>query len=208
MEKPTCSASDCENLARSGKAEYCEKHYYRLRRTGTLNALPWHKRGQCSIEGCNKPESHRLMCSMHASRTSRHGDPQVTHRPRQLGACNLPDCDRPKESNGMCELHARRTRTNGDPHTVLQGKPHEGAANHNWVGDAVGYEGWHARLRKEQGAAANQRCVDCGEQARDWSYNHDSPDERSSPDGPYALSADCYSPRCKRCHIIFDLNRA
>lgn len=207
MEKPTCSVSDCSNFARSGNAEYCEKHYYRLRRTGSLNAKPWHKRGRCTIEGCGKPEFHRSLCSMHAARVRRHGDPQVTHRPRQRGTCVLPGCSRPKESRGMCELHARIMRLNGDPHIVLQGKPGEGEANHNWVGDAVGYEGWHARLRKEQGAAAKQQCVDCDKPARDWSYNHDSLDERVSPDGPYALSAEHYSPRCKRCHIVFDLNR-
>jgi hypothetical protein len=49
--------------------------------------------------------------------------------------------------------------------------------------------------------------VDCGLPAQDWSYNHDAEAEIDSPDGPYALDADHYSPRCKPCHIALDLHQ-
>lgn len=32
-----CEFPNCQNKARSNSAKYCEKHYYRIRRTGTLN---------------------------------------------------------------------------------------------------------------------------------------------------------------------------
>ena len=36
MAKKICSVDCCSNPARSESAEYCEKHYYRMRRNGTL----------------------------------------------------------------------------------------------------------------------------------------------------------------------------
>lgn len=35
---PKCQIESCENRARSGKNRYCEKHYYRIRRTGSPEA--------------------------------------------------------------------------------------------------------------------------------------------------------------------------
>jgi len=158
----------------------------------------------CTVVDCQKPQAAGQMCAMHYARFTRHGDPTITVRLRQVGSCNIEGCDEPKESKGWCEKHARRARLNGDPLIVLQGKPASGSLNHNWVGDQVSYEGWHQRVRKAKGAASLHACVDCGDAASDWSYDHASDDERTSNDGPYALDLDHYVPRCRRCHITFD----
>lgn len=79
--------------------------------------------------------------------------------------------------------------------------------------DEVTYEAVHMRLRRERGAASTHLCVQCGEQARDWAYQHDDPGERIGPvtsqDGKtYMLSftanLDAYKPMCILCHVRFD----
>lgn len=55
-------------------------------------------------------------------------------------------------------------------------------------------DAFHQRMRKVKGKASLQRCVDCGSQARDWSYVHDTA----------ADNMDNYVPRCRRCHIEYD----
>ncbi|MDX3405116.1 hypothetical protein PV708_02485 [Streptomyces sp. ME02-6977A] len=65
------------------------------------------------------------------------------------------------------------------------------------------------RLRRERGAASEQECVDCGGQARDWSYDHQDAEEVSGPDRAgrtvkYSLKLGHYQPRCKPCHSKFD----
>jgi hypothetical protein len=69
-----CTAEGCETRRRSAASAYCEKHYYRLRRRGTLEARSWHKRGGCSVEGCTDPERHDGVCIKHWTRLRRHGD--------------------------------------------------------------------------------------------------------------------------------------
>ena len=76
-----CAAEDCDKPIRTSGDLHCEMHYYRLRRNGTLDANPWHKRGLCSIEECDQPEDALGLCSKHAARKQRHGDPhKVIHQ--------------------------------------------------------------------------------------------------------------------------------
>lgn len=53
----------------------------------------------------------------------------------------------------------------------------------------------HKRLYRKYGKAAEQICVDCGKQARDWSLKsgHEYSDRRED-----------YDPRCKSCHVKYD----
>lgn len=73
------------------------------------------------------------------------------------------------------------------------------------------YKTVHNRMTKQFGSARNYECVDCGEQALQWSYNGGDPKElvqRTGPSNtPLAYSADpsYYSPRCKRCHLEYDV---
>ena len=57
-----------------------------------------------------------------------------------------------------------------------------------------GYKTVHSRVTAQLGKASEQDCVDCGEQAQDWSKAHDR-------DG---LSVYDYDARCKKCHCLYD----
>lgn len=71
--------------------------------------------------------------------------------------------------------------------------------------DVVDYARVHDRLREVFGRAADHPCVDCGNQARDWSYDHQDPNERVSPRGlVFTEDLSHYAPRCISCHRNFD----
>ena len=207
MTKPNCTVPECPKPARSMTSPHCEMHYWRLRRSGTLNAKPWHVLTTCTVPDCGRPERGNALCEMHFMRDLRHSDPMVTYRPRQVGECTIDGCAEPKESHGWCKMHARRARHNGDPLVVKQGKPQMGELHHNWVGDDVTYGAWHDRIRAARGRAALYPCADCGNAAADWSYDHTGVIEKQSDSGPYALDLDCYQPRCSRCHMALDGTR-
>jgi hypothetical protein len=67
-----CAVEDCANPSRTAGAVYCEMHYARRRRTGSLDAP-----AICSIDDCEKPTKRSGMCSMHNNRVARHGSPHI-----------------------------------------------------------------------------------------------------------------------------------
>ena len=84
----------------------------------------------------------------------------------------------------------------------------KGSCNWRWKGDDVAYFGAHHRLIKALGSAREHPCADCGEPAREWSYDNLDPDERTQEVRGslirYSLKQAHYSPRCARCHRSFD----
>ncbi|WP_292988369.1 hypothetical protein [Mycobacterium sp.] len=71
--------------------------------------------------------------------------------------------------------------------------------------NSTSYAATHARLTHRRGRARRQRCIDCGAPARHWSYDHQDPNELTSPAGlEYSLDLDHYEPRCQPCHQTFD----
>jgi hypothetical protein len=49
-------------------------------------------------------------------------------------------------------------------------------------------------------------CVDCGEPASGWSYDHEDQNELTTPAGhPYSADPTHYAARCTKCHKKFDL---
>lgn len=52
----------------------------------------------------------------------------------------------------------------------------------------------HRRIHRKHGAASNHKCVDCNQQARDWSLNGNV----------YTDKVEDYSPRCRSCHVKRD----
>ena len=61
-------------------------------------------------------------------------------------------------------------------------------------GEPIGYFGRHRRVRMARGRAADQLCVGCGCQARDWAQIHGTTGENVAD----------YRPMCKRCHFAYD----
>lgn len=55
----------------------------------------------------------------------------------------------------------------------------------------------HKRIHKKYGKASERDCVDCGKQALDWSLNG----------SVYTDNIEDYSPRCRRCHLKYDMTQ-
>lgn len=109
-------------------------------------------------------------------------------------------CPRKHYAKGMCWAHYMRDRRDGD---VRADVPVRDRASH--TPDDPSYHAVHQRLRTQRGKADEHDCVGCGDQARNWSYDHTDPDERTSDQGcPYSDDLDRYDPRCASCHTTFD----
>lgn len=162
-----CGAPGCDAAPRSTYADYCEKHYMRMRRNGTLETVaPRVPDAPCIVEGCEVPAfTIKGECRNHSLGYKRNGDYI-------------------KRSSGPLHPHWRN------------------AEDMTW--GAI-----HQRVRNALGAAKEYDCVDCGESAAHWSYNHQDPNERFDTVGgqtvPVGTAIEFYEPRCVPCHKRFDL---
>jgi hypothetical protein len=73
----------------------------------------------------------------------------------------------------------------------------------------ITYKSMHNRVSRKRGSASNYLCVDCKNQADEWSYNHLDANELHGFTGrgiyaAYSLDPANYDPRCKPCHRTFD----
>lgn len=149
---------------------------------------------ECAIPECGKTSYARGWCKAHYSRWQRHGDPMW----RFPSACSVADCESSCRCRGLCEKHYRAWKKWGDP--LFVGR----------IGGVLSaspsYAAVHDRLRKSRGGAATHACVDCGGQARDWSYMGGAPDEMVDPRSglTYSTDPDFYEPRCRDCHARLD----
>lgn len=71
------------------------------------------------------------------------------------------------------------------------------------------YESMHNRIRAARGSASTYSCIGCEEQAAEWSYTGNAPDERSDIEGknagkPFTTDMNFYVPRCRSCHQRHD----
>lgn len=79
-----CDVAGCEERARSDSAAHCEKHYYRLRRTGRIDVANPQRasKGICTVDGCSQADvGPQGLCAKHATRVKRHGDPLIVLHP-------------------------------------------------------------------------------------------------------------------------------
>lgn len=126
-------------------------------------------------------------------------------------SCSYEGCGKPHLANGLCSMHYSRVYRHGDPEyqriSYLNGENHG-----SWIGDEVGYQGAHRRTRYQRGNPSEHSCIDCGQQAQEWSYNYEDPDEKVSEQRLsigmlYSPDPGFYDPRCIRCHKRFDSRR-
>lgn len=79
MADGTCSVDDCERPRRGPRTEWCNTHYFRVRRNGHPGpAEIWDRKPrhtQCSIDGCTRDPFCRGMCTRHYHRWRRWGNP-------------------------------------------------------------------------------------------------------------------------------------
>jgi len=86
MNDRTCSVNGCPRPTRSSGSEWCNTHYFRVRRNGTPGSADiWDRTPKpCAIEGCERTtiDGGLGWCGAHYQRHKNHGDPTyVTPRP-------------------------------------------------------------------------------------------------------------------------------
>lgn len=82
-----------------------------------------------------------------------------------------------------------------------------------WPDRPIAYSTAHHRVKATYGAASNYLCIQCGEQAHAWSYDHSDPNPlmhqgvgiwAEKPPIPYSSDPDRYDPMCRSCHVKRD----
>lgn len=116
MPNATCSVDECESR-HYGKG-WCNKHYNRMRNTGSLELRP-KTVNYCKVDGCGLelvPPYGRGMCSLHYKRFMKHGDPHY-ERPLVVGVaeCTIGGCAGIIQARGWCAMHWSRWDRYGDP---------------------------------------------------------------------------------------------
>lgn len=197
-----CSADGCGREATRTRKTWCETHYYRLRRNGSLELPPKESkrlpRPPCTAEGCDRDA--RLvsgsLCHMHERRLARTG--RVDGMGSAPENCVIDGCPDPARTiAGHCGKHHERIKRHGAPDVVLAPR---------WTGERASYTAVHQRLARVRGRASTHRCVDCSKAASQWSYGHArGPGHRECEAGPYSVDLADYDPRCVSCHKKFDL---
>lgn len=216
----TCRVEGCDKPRRSSRTDVCEMHYYRHRRTGSYDLLPRpvYVPPVCQVDGCaDRACRHAAglhVCREHARRWGRSGrfhKIRLTQPPRtRRSTCIIEGCDDADDGpHGYCKRHKTRLDRHGDALTCIQPSERRvpcGVDNANWTGDQASYPAVHQRLHYQRGSARDHPCVDCGQRAAHWSYDHADPNERSTSAGPYSVDLAHYQPRCVSCHKRFDLS--
>lgn len=113
--------------------------------------------------------------------------------------CSVEGCERKHKARGWCYAHWKRWWNHG----TVEPTPVRG-----YKGDNPAYVSAHLRVRRSRGPASDHICVDCGKQAREWSYVYGCAQEMRDDRGcPYCPHPEHYAPRCSSCHKVFDLAR-
>jgi hypothetical protein len=169
----------------------------------------------CSAPECDRPIRYKTLklCQKHYFRLRRNGNLSARVQRATREICIIRDCEKLDAGpHGLCDKHLARRNRNGDPHTLRGPRVLKGPDHPRWQGSNVEYGAVHCRLRSHRGSARSHSCEDCGQPAKQWSYNHDDPNELIQQSGvlqglPYSSDVNHYSPRCVPCHKRFDLRR-
>lgn len=161
----------------------------------------------CIVDGCEKPRKRKSrMCSAHRHRLTRYGDPLGGPPPRPpapVRTCEVDGCDRKHYAKGWCTRHYDRAFRRGSEDVTIH--------PHGWRTEVPSYETAHKRVRQVRGKAGDYPCVDCGERAHHWSYDHADPERLVQQRGKfivaYSANPEHYEPRCHSCHVTFDQGR-
>lgn len=174
------------------------------------------RQATCSVPECSAPTKRRGYCYSHYMRAWRYGTPTPDFPPKwedirgeRFGSLVVLDRD------GVywvcrCDCGGTTKVRAGDLNRGSVTTCGDSATHHRIP--VVGYSGAHCRVRRDLGAAADHSCVDCGKQAKHWSYDHkDAAELYDVVTGgyvvAYSLDAEHYEPRCVPCHKRYDLDR-
>lgn len=218
-----CAFKGCDRESASG--QWCKLHGQRVRRHGSpylhcrscgsemlddRGRRPFcadcEARRSCSIEGCDRKPQGRGYCKYHWKKWRLYGDPLGSSDYKQVKRdCSVDGCEKAYHANGYCSFHGYRAERYGDPLAIGPGK----RSGRKRMG-VPSYAGIHKRLFYDLGQASRRTCVDCGGRADEWSYNGGADreyweDTRGSLVA-YTTDFSFYSPRCVRCHRIYDFS--
>lgn len=204
----SCSVEGCSRPPRA--KGMCSLHRRRFLQTGDpgpaelLRRQPDDPVPTCDVDGCDNDLLARGYCIMHYDRWRNTGDPGEPDRrklqPNQYNECTVEGCERDHYRKGYCNLHYDRVVTRGEP-----GSPHPADPGSWNLRELVGYSGAHGRVRRKRGSAKRFTCIQCGNQAEEWAYDHNDPDEHQDDRGlAYSSNPDYYKPMCVPCHRAFD----
>lgn len=161
----------------------------------------------CPIPGCGRPlYQRRAYCGSHFMKAYRYGDPLWTPPARYDDKTGkrygrLTVIARTADGHWICQCDC------GNRITTRAGCLNKGSTascGQHRHADQIGYAGAHDRVEAVKGKASSHECVDCDKPAREWSYNHQDPEQRDGSYGPFSMDPGYYEPRCTRCHRIFD----
>jgi hypothetical protein len=171
----------------------------------------------CSLPDCENPIKRRGFCYSHYMKAWRYGTPTPAFAPawidirgQRFGTVVV--IERHEMSWLVrCDCGRERIAAAGELNRTGDATTCGHRATHYRLDDA-GYSAAHQRVRQDRGHIRQHSCIECGGQARHWSYDHDDPDERlahglSARPVAYSLDPSHYSPRCVPCHKAFDLGR-
>jgi hypothetical protein len=133
---------------------------------------------------------------MHYNRWNKTGSLEITKVTRET--CTVEGCTKRHDARGYCDMHGKRWRKRGDVEFTLTGPNHP-----HWAENPT-YGGAHLRVRRLKGRASLHACVDCGNQAADWSYIGGAPDECVDNGLAYSGDPAYYIARCRLCHSRYD----
>lgn len=155
-------------------------------------------------DGCPRAALAHGWCNAHYLRLKIHGEvgPAEIKRTRpEPRLCAAPDCPNMRLKRDWCAKHYERWRAHGDVTVSLvpRGDP--------------GYLAVHKQVHRKRGKATSHACAHCGEQAKQWAYDHQDPNERVGVmvvrgyeefHIRYSQDTSHYLALCIPCHRTFD----
>lgn len=120
QEKQTfdvCQVDGCEKSPRSTVSRYCEMHYYRIRRNGTLDTVaPRVPDAECILDGCDAPAGYADgHCRNHRLGLNRNGD-YLNHAEGHLSPRWLSDDE---VTYGTIHQRVKRWRGSASDHSCV-----------------------------------------------------------------------------------------
>lgn len=170
----------------------------------------------CPVEGCIKDAYRKGYCYAHYMKDWRYGTPTPDHGPKwqdikgqRFGSLVVTRRDGQRWVC-RCDCGVETKTKAGDLNRGTKISCGNSKLHHRKA-DA-GYVAAHQRVRQDRGPIADHTCIECGQVARHWSYDHTDMLELleyglSANPVAYSLDPNHYSPRCVPCHKAFDLGR-
>jgi len=134
-----CSIDDCDNK-HYGQG-YCNKHYLRIYRRGSVEPVRWGKTRICSVQGCTKPHRSLGFCQAHYTRFKRYGDATTSKQKpirRGIELCKVDGCSDTYLAMGYCSAHYQRLYKNGTLESKQKVSP-QTVGEVNWYKNNAGY---------------------------------------------------------------------